>query len=197
MADNTILVLNAGSSSLKFSLFLAADKTLQPVLSGQLQGLYTAPTCQARDTAGAVIGDHRWERHPLGHDGAVAYLTDFLRQYRSEHHLVAVGHRVVHGGVEYSAPVRVNTAIVSQLERLVPLAPLHQPHNLAPIKILLQRTSDLPQVACFDTAFHRSQRAVAQAFALPSVITERGVWRYGFHGLSCEYIASVLAGICR
>src|SRR5512135_1297531 len=100
MADNTILVLNAGSSSLKFSLFLTADKTLQPILSGQLQGLYTAPTFQARDAAGAVIGDHYWEKSfALGHDGAVAYLTDFLRQYRSEHRLVAVGHRVVHGGV--------------------------------------------------------------------------------------------------
>ncbi|HYQ90819.1 MAG TPA: acetate/propionate family kinase, partial [Candidatus Competibacteraceae bacterium] len=193
MADNTILVLNAGSSSLKFSLFLAADKTLQPVLSGQLQGLYTAPTFQARDTAGAVIGDHRWEEgHRLGHDGAIAYLTDFLRQYRSEYQLIAVGHRVVHGGVEYSAPVRVNTAIVSQLERLVPLAPLHQPHNLTPIKILLQRTPPLPQVACFDTAFHHTHPPVAQAFALPPAITERGVRRYGFHGLSYEYIASVL-----
>src|SRR5512143_2167363 len=192
MADNTLLVLNAGSSSLKFSLFLATDKTLQPVLSGQLQGLYTASTFQARDTAGAVIGDYRWERHPLGHDGAIAYLTDFLRQYRSEHQLVAVGHRVVHGGVEYSAPVRVDADTIEQLERLVPLAPLHQPHNLTPIKILLQRTPPLPQVACFDTAFHHTHPPVAQDFALPPAITERGVRRYGFHGLSYEYIASVL-----
>ena len=148
MADNTILVLNAGSSSLKFSLFLEQDKTLQPVLGGQLQGLYTAPQFQARDAAGAVIGEHRWEEgHRLGHDGAIAYLTDFLRQYRSEYQLVAVGHRVVHGGVAYSAPVRVDADTIEQLEQLVPLAPLHQPHNLAPIKILLQRTPPLPQVA--------------------------------------------------
>ena len=154
MAENTILVLNAGSSSLKFSLFLVAAKTLQPVLGGQIQGLYTAPKFHARDAADTVIGEHRWdEGGRLDHDGAIAYLTDFLRQYRSEHHLVAVGHRVVHGGVEYSAPVRVNAAIVGQLERLVPLAPLHQPHNLTPIKILLQRTPPLPQVACFDTGF--------------------------------------------
>ena len=112
MADNTILVLNAGSSSLKFSLFLVENKTLQLALGGQLQGLYTAPTFHARDAAGAVIGEHRWEEgHRLGHDGAIAYLTDFLRQYRSEHQLVAVGHRVVHGGVEYSAPVRVDAEI--------------------------------------------------------------------------------------
>jgi acetate kinase len=193
MADNTILVLNAGSSSLKFSLFLEQDKTLQLLLGGQLQGLYTAPQFQARDAAGTVIGEHRWEEgHRLGHDGAIAYLTDFLRQYRSEYQLVAVGHRVVHGGVAYSAPVRVDADTIEQLERLVPLAPLHQPHNLAPIKILLQRTPPLPQVACFDTAFHHTHPPVAQAFALPPAITERGVRRYGFHGLSYEYIASVL-----
>jgi acetate kinase len=192
MAD-TILVLNAGSSSLKFSLFLAEDKTLQLALGGQLQGLYTAPKFHARDTAGTVIGEHRWEEgHRLGHDGAIAYLTDFLRQYRSEYQLVAVGHRVVHGGIEYSAPVRVNADTIEKLDRLVPLAPLHQPHNLAPIKILLQRTPPLPQVACFDTAFHHTHPPVAQAFALPPAITERGVRRYGFHGLSYEYIASVL-----
>jgi acetate kinase len=192
MAD-TILVLNAGSSSLKFSLFLVEDKTLQLVLGGQLQGLYTAPQFQARDAAGTVIGEHRWEEgHRLGHDGAIAYLTDFLRQYRREYQLVAVGHRVVHGGIEYSAPVRVDADIIEKLDRLVPLAPLHQPHNFAPIKILLQRTPPLPQVACFDTAFHHTHPPVAQAFALPPAITERGVRRYGFHGLSYEYIASVL-----
>jgi acetate kinase len=193
MAD-TILVLNAGSSSLKFSLFLEQDKTLQLVLGGQLQGLYTtAPKFHARDAAGTIIGEHHWgEGDRLGHDGAVAYLTDFLRQYRSEHQLVAVGHRVVHGGVEYSAPVRVDADTIEQLDRLVPLAPLHQPHNLTPIKILLQRTPSLPQVACFDTAFHHTHPSVAQAFALPPAITERGVRRYGFHGLSYEYIASVL-----
>lgn len=192
MAD-TILVLNAGSSSLKFSLFLEQDKTLQPVLGGQLQGLYTAPQFHARDAAGTVIGEHHWEQgQRLGHDGAIAHLTDFLRQYRSEYQLVAVGHRVVHGGIEHSAPVRVDAEIVAKLDRLVPLAPLHQPHNLAPIKILLQRTPPPPQVACFDTAFHHTHPPVAQAFALPPAITERGVRRYGFHGLSYEYIASVL-----
>ncbi len=192
MAD-TILVLNAGSSSLKFSLFLAENQALQLALGGQLQGLYTAPTFHARDATGAVIGEHRWEEGlRLGHDGAIAYLTDFLRRYRSEHQLVAVGHRVVHGGVEYSAPVRVDADTIEQLERLAPLAPLHQPHNLTPIKILLQRTPLLPQVACFDTAFHHTHPPVTQAFALPPEITERGVRRYGFHGLSYEHIASVL-----
>jgi acetate kinase len=105
---------------------------------------------------------------------------------------VGVGHRVVHGGLEYSKPVRVDAGIVAALEKYIPLAPLHQPHNLAPIKALLERAPQLPQVACFDTAFHRGQPSVAQAFALPKAITDRGVLRYGFHGLSYEYIAGVL-----
>jgi acetate kinase len=190
---NMITVLNAGSSSLKFSLFLEEDKTLKQVLGGQLEGLYTAPQFHARDAAGTVCGECTWgEGHQLGHDGAIAYLLDFLRRHLSEHPLLAVGHRVVHGGVEFSAPVRVDADLLEKLERLVPLAPLHQPHNLMPIKVLQQRAPHLPQVACFDTAFHRSQPAVAQAFALPPKITERGVRRYGFHGLSYEYIASVL-----
>lgn len=190
---DTILVLNAGSSSLKFSLFVVEDKALQLALGGQLQGLYTAPAFQARDAAGAVIGERRWEEgRPLGHDGAIAFLTDFLNQYSGEHQLVAVGHRVVHGSIEYLAPVRVDTAVLERLDRLAPLAPLHQPHNLTPIRILQQQTPRLPQVACFDTAFHCTHPPVAQAFALPPVITERGVRRYGFHGLSYEYIAAVL-----
>ncbi len=105
---------------------------------------------------------------------------------------MAVGHRVVHGGLDYSAPVLLSPEILERLERFVPLAPLHQPHNLAPIRMLLANRPDLPQVACFDTAFHRGQSELAQAFALPPEITERGVRRYGFHGLSYEYIASVL-----
>ena len=125
-------------------------------------------------------------------DGGIAYLADFLRAQLGEHQLVAVGHRVVHGGLDYAAPVRLTAEIVDHLEQLVPLAPLHQPHNLKPIRLLLANRPELPQVACFDTAFHRAQPAVAQAFALPAEITERGVRRFGFHGLSYEYIASVL-----
>jgi acetate kinase len=106
--------------------------------------------------------------------------------------VVALGHRVVHGGLEFSEPTRITPAVVAKLEKLVPLAPLHQPHNLVPIRLAAQRLPGLPQVACFDTAFHSCQPEIAQAFALPSAITERGVRRYGFHGLSYEYIASVL-----
>jgi len=191
--SDAILVLNAGSSSIKFSLFLERGESLEPFLGGQLEGLYTAPRFKARDAAGSVIGDKQWAPgEALGHDGAITHLSDFLRQHLGEHRLAAVGHRVVHGGVEYAAPVRLTTEIVNDLEQFIPLAPLHQPHNLTPIRLLLANRPELPQVACFDTAFHRHQPEVAQAFALPPEITGRGVRRYGFHGLSYEYIASVL-----
>ena len=191
--SDAILVVNAGSSSIKFSVVLDRDgeRSLEPLLGGQLEGVTTEPRFSARDAAGALIAEQRWTQ-PLGHDGAIEHIAAFLREPLSAHRLAAVGHRVVHGGLAFSAPVRLTPAIVAQLEQLIPLAPLHQPHNLAPIKTLLASHPTLPQVACFDTAFHRGQTEVAQAFALPPVITERGVRRYGFHGLSYEYIACVL-----
>jgi acetate kinase len=192
MAD-VIGVLNAGSSSFKFSLFAQSAQGAQVVARGQAEALYTAPHFVAKDEIGAVLGEKWWgENVQLGHAGALDYLVAFLRERLAEHRLVGVGHRVVHGGLEYSKPVRVDAGIVAALEKYIPLAPLHQPHNLAPIKALLERAPQLPQVACFDTAFHRGQPSVAQAFALPKAITDRGVLRYGFHGLSYEYIAGVL-----
>lgn len=203
--SDAILVVNAGSSSIKFSVFLvhtevgngsrvgSGEQGLDPLLGGQLAGIYTAPRFVAKDAAGNVIGEQAWaEGEAIGHDGAVDYLAEFLRARLGEHRLAAVGHRVVHGGLDYSAPVRLDAAIVERLSRLNALAPLHQPHNLAPIRILLANRPELPQVACFDTAFHRTQPELAQAFALPPEIVEHGVRRYGFHGLSYEYIASVL-----
>jgi acetate kinase len=193
---DVILVLNAGSSSIKFSLFLAQPGALALLLSGQIEGLYTAPRFAAKDAAGASISAHTWDKGTrLGHDGAIDYLIGFLQKYREDYRLIAVGHRVVHGGVDFSAPTLVTAQVIAKLEKLVPLAPLHQPHNLAPIRIVAERTPQLPQVACFDTAFHRAQPEIAQSFALPSAITERGVRRYGFHGLSYEYIASALPGL--
>jgi len=192
---DAIGVLNAGSSSLKFSLF--AEESGHPTLvaRGQAEGLYTSPRFVAKDAAGEVLDEKTWRAGAtLGHDGALEYLVAFLRERLAQHRLIGVGHRVVHGGREFVKPVRVDAGIVAALEKYVPLAPLHQPHNLAPIKALLARMPGLPQVACFDTAFHRAQPPVAQAFALPASITERGVLRYGFHGLSYEYIASVLPG---
>ncbi len=195
MAD-AILVLNAGSSSIKFSLF--ADQAAEPELKlrGQIEGLYTKPRFVARDAAGATLGEHEWtEGTRLGHDSAIEHLSGFLQSYSGQYRLGAVGHRVVHGGMEFSAPVRIDPSIVTRLEQYVALAPLHQPHNLSPIRFIAGKSPDLPQVACFDTAFHCRQPEVAQSFALPATITDRGVRRYGFHGLSYEYIASILHGL--
>ncbi|HEX4883284.1 MAG TPA: acetate/propionate family kinase [Casimicrobiaceae bacterium] len=192
MAD-VILVLNAGSSSFKFSVFSVAGDDLAVVVRGQAEGLTTAPRFVAKDVGGAVVDEKAWgDGARIGHAGALDHLVAFLRARRAEHTLVGVGHRVVHGGAEYAAPVRLDAAVVAALEKYVPLAPLHQPHNLAPIRLLLDMLPALPQVACFDTAFHRGMPAVAQAFALPKAITDRGVLRYGFHGLSYEYIADAL-----
>jgi len=190
MAD-AILVLNAGSSSLKFSLFELASGSPVLVQRGQLEGLTTNTHFVARGSDGAQVAERSWYR-ALGHDGAMAYLVEHMRTTLATHALRAVGHRVVHGGMRYTRPVRLDAAVVAYLETLVPLAPLHQPHNLAPIRALLAHAPQLPQIACFDTSFHRTMPEIAQAFALPPAITDRGVRRYGFHGLSYEYIASVL-----
>ena len=190
---DAVAVLNAGSSSIKFSLFTANGGELELVARGQAEGLFTSPRFVAKGADGGTLVEKSWgDGVQLGHGGALDHLVSYLRTDFAQHRLVAVGHRVVHGGLEYSKPVRVDAAVVAALEKFVPLAPLHQPHNLAPIRALLERAPALPQVACFDTAFHHGQPAVAQAFALPKAITDRGVRRYGFHGLSYEYIAQVL-----
>ena len=187
---DAILVLNAGSSSIKFSLYAE-----ELVASGQIAGIYTEPRFVARNGAGKPAGEKRWQSK-LGHEGALAHIVDWLKTtHGDDYRLAAVGHRVVHGGSDYAAPVRVSAAVLARLEKFVPLAPLHQPHNLAPIRSLLERSPQLPQVACFDTAMHRSNPDVAQMFALPAELTEAGVRRYGFHGLSYEYIASKLPEI--
>jgi len=190
---DTIAVLNAGSSSLKFSLFAQRGEELDLVARGQAEGLYTAPRFVAKDGAAKPLGEKAWgEGTRLGHDGALDHLVDFLRAELAQYTLVGIGHRVVHGGSEFARPIRLDAKVLAALEKFVPLAPLHQPHNLAPIRALLERSPRLPQVACFDTAFHSGAPPVAQAFALPRAITDRGVRRYGFHGLSYEYIATVL-----
>ncbi len=190
---DTIAVLNAGSSSMKFALFALRDTRLLLVARGQAEGLYTSPRFVAKDGNGKLLVENAWgEGAKLGHEGALEYLLAFLRTELADYRLAGVGHRVVHGGPDYARPVRIDRAVLAALEKYVPLAPLHQPHNLAPIRALLQRSPALPQVACFDTAFHHGQPPVAQAFALPRSITDRGVRRYGFHGLSYEYIAHAL-----
>ena len=190
---NLILVLNAGSSSIKFSLFDIDGAGLEFFLRGQFEGIYTSPHFTVKDAHGTTVEEKEWSQgEDLGHDGAIAYLVDFLQAHRGGHKLVAAGHRVVHGGLAFSHAVRVDARLVAELQKLSPLAPLHQPHNLKSIEIVAKLRPELVQVACFDTAFHRAQPEVAQAFALPESITDRGVRRYGFHGLSYEYISSVL-----
>jgi acetate kinase len=192
MAD-AIVVVNAGSSSLKFSLFVVRAGELTLDVRGQIEALNTAPRFVAKNLSGRTLAERSWgEDAKLGHDGAIEHLRGFLREQLAGDRLVGVGHRVVHGGPEYADPVRVDDGVLKALERLVPLAPLHQPHNLAPIAAMRARAPEVPQVACFDTAFHRTNPEVAQRFALPSALHEAGVRRYGFHGLSYEYIGSAL-----
>ena len=192
MAD-AIAVVNAGSSSIKFSLFVTRRSDLELELHGQIEGIYTKPHFIAKRPDGSSAGEKSWpEGKKLGHDGALDYLVDFLRSELAHDHLTGVGHRVVHGGLDFKGPVLVNAGVAAQIGKLVPLAPLHQPHNLAPIQRLLNRAPELPQVACFDTSFHTTNPDLAQRFALPEELHNAGVRRYGFHGLSYEYIASVL-----
>lgn len=190
------LVLNAGSSSLKFQVF-EAEEAAEPrrIYRGLFDGLGGAPRFVVKDDAGAVMTEQSWtESDRFGHEQALGHLATWLRENRADYRLQAVGHRVVHGGTQYSAPVIVDQHVLHSLEQFIPLAPLHQPHNLEPIRILQRILPDLPQIACFDTAFHRRQPEIAQLYALPGAMTEKGVRRYGFHGLSYAYIASVMPG---
>ncbi len=189
---DTIAVLNAGSSSLKFSVF-GVGETLTLNVRGQVEGIGTAPRFVAKDPSGAVVAEQSWGgSDAIDHAGAVEHLFSYLATDLKRGRLLAVGHRVVHGGTRYGAPVRVDAAVIDALAELVPLAPLHQPHNLTPIRAIAARMPALPQVACFDTAFHHDQPPLAQAFALPPEITGQGVRRYGFHGLSYEYVAGAM-----
>ncbi|MDR3568646.1 MAG: acetate/propionate family kinase [Syntrophobacteraceae bacterium] len=191
--DDAIIVLNAGSSSLKFSVFIMGERGLELHLNGQIGGLFTKPRFEAR-RAGIVIDSRDWsESEHIGHKEAIEFLFQWGTQGPMEgHRAAAVGHRVVHGGLEFADAVRIDDEVIGKLEKLVSLAPLHQPYNLAAIRASADFRPDLLQVACFDTSFHRTIPAVAQAFAIPRSYSEEGVRRYGFHGLSFEYINSVL-----
>lgn len=192
-----ICVLNAGSSSLKFTFYANQEERPGVLYDGQIEGILTESHFKVKDGSGKVVEEKKWPPgSPLGHDGAIEALFAWARGVLgSTGRIAAVGHRVVHGGSVYTKPTRINARILADLEQFIPLAPLHQPHNLAPIRAIACRNPDTPQVACFDTAFHTTIPDLAQAFALPRKITEQGVRRYGFHGLSYEYIASVLPGI--
>jgi acetate kinase len=191
--SEAILVINAGSSSIKFSLFVLRGEDLEQDVRGQIEGLFTAPRFVAKDGDGKTVSEKSWgEGVRLGHEGALDHLTQFLRGELRDLTLIGVGHRVVHGGLEYTQPVRIDRTVLAALGKFIPLAPLHQPHNLTPIRLMLERRPDLPQMACFDTSFHRTSPPISQRFAIPAELHDAGVQRYGFHGLSYEYVASVL-----
>lgn len=189
-----LIVLNAGSSSLKFQVFERPDGPEgRVVFRGLFEGLGGSAHFVVRDAAGATLDETTWASGDrLGHEDALLHLISWLRQHQEGRKLAAIGHRVVHGGEAFLRPILVDEAVIQALEALVPLAPLHQPHNLEPIRIVRRRLPGLPQVACFDTAFHHTQPEIARMFALPRELQERGVRRYGFHGLSYDYIASAL-----
>lgn len=189
---DVIGVLNSGSSSIKYSVFAITDGELRCTIAGQIESLHTSPRFVAKSD-GEIVAEKRWgECNKLAHADATEFLLDFLRKEIAGSHLIAVGHRVAHGGLKYRSPVRVNSGVVEDLEQLIPLAPLHQPYNLAPISLGLKRVPSLPQVACFDTAFHASTPDLFQRYAIPAALHDEGLRRYGYHGISYEYIVSVL-----
>jgi len=187
-----ILVVNAGSSSIKFSVFeTLADRSPSARAHGQVEGIGTSPHLEVADSKGSKLADGPVARNDYA--GAIAAIHDWFGMHvGGAVEFDGVGHRVVHGGSTYSRPVLIDSKVMAELEALIPLAPLHEPHHIAVIRAIGAIAPNAPQIACFDTAFHRSQPALAQEFALPRELTEKGVRRYGFHGLSYEYIVSVL-----
>ena len=195
MNDYTVVV-NAGSSSLKFSVYRRAENdswTLEA--RGQVEGIGTSPKFSAKDGADKPIGDVALDPTIRDARAALGFVANWLRDRYHGAHVCGVGHRVVHGGAQYSGPTIVTPEVMENLRALIPLAPLHQPYNLSAIEAVWERLPGVAQVVCFDTSFHRGQPAVAQLVPLPREIRDAGVQRYGFHGLSYEYIASALPSV--
>ncbi len=193
--NSYLLVINAGSSSIKFTVYTVDYLSEQQIAeaTGQIDGINTQLNFVVKNVDGSLLSAP--DQSACGahdHKAAIALMMGWLQNYFAKGTLLAVGHRVVHGGQHYFAPVLIDKNVLIELEKLIPLAPLHQPHNLAIIRELLKMMPSLPQVACFDTAYHHTQSAVAQCFAIPQELTHEGIRRYGFHGLSYEYIVSIL-----
>jgi acetate kinase len=188
------VVLNAGSSSLKFCVYCRPEtEAWRLEARGQIEGIGTSPRFAAKDEAGAPLEAHDVNLSAVKDAGtALDTLAAWLRSRYGGARVLGVGHRVVHGGAKFVGPTIVTPQVLEDLRKLVPLAPLHQPYNLAAIDAVSERLPGVPQVACFDTSFHRGQAAVAEVVPLPDEICRAGVQRYGFHGLSYEYVASVL-----
>jgi acetate kinase len=192
--SDAILILNAGSSSIKFELFKVVDGSAETRLDGQMEGIGASPHLIARDARRQVLADQRWPGPDVAdHVAALERIMEGIAPGIEGRRIIAVGHRVVHGGPDLADPMLVDDAAMATLRALMPLAPLHQPHNIAGIEAATRRFPGVPQVACFDTAFHRAHAWEADTFALPPEYYARGIRRYGFHGLSYEYIAQLLA----
>jgi len=192
--SDAILTLNAGSSSLKFALFDIAGDDVRAAITGEIEKLDSAPHLVARDAQGRVFAEKDWDHAPA-FDALVDEILTWAEAHLNGNALVAVGHRMVHGGPDHTAPARVTPALLKALDDLVPLAPLHLPHNIAPIRAVAKARPDLVQVVTFDTAFHRTMPRLATLIAVPRKYQQEGVRRYGFHGLSYEYIAGRLSEI--
>jgi acetate kinase len=191
--DDYAVVLNAGSSSLKFCVYRRPEaEGWRLEARGQIEGIGTSPRFSAKDDAGRILDERQLGKTVLDGRTALDSLAGWLRSKYGGARVLAVGHRVVHGGAKFAAPTVVTPQVLEELRKLVPLAPLHQPYNLAAIEAVSEQLPGVPQVACFDTSFHRGQAEVAEVIPLPREICCSGVQRYGFHGLSYEYIASVL-----
>ena len=189
-----IIVVNAGSSSIKFSGYGAMDQQ-EPalLLKGQIEGIGTMPHLVARNANCGIITEKTWPRGDKSdHEALFGYLVDWVQTHLGGERPVAIGHRVLHGGTRFAEATLVDAAVLDYLQSLCSLAPLHQPHNLAAIRAIAAVAPSLRQVACFDTAFHHDQPEVAQCFGLPRDLHDSGIRRYGFHGLSYDYIASAL-----
>ncbi|MCG6858430.1 MAG: acetate/propionate family kinase [Salaquimonas sp.] len=184
----SILVINAGSSSIKFKVY-AVNLSIR--LQGELEGIGSSPHVTATDARGAKVIDQSWQEATSVHD-IIAKLIKWLERHLGEKRLVAIGHRVALGGLDHSGPVVITPSVMNKLRALVPLAPMHQPRNLEPIESLHRLHPHIPQVACFDTAFHRTVPEIASLYGLPRALSEAGARRYGFHGLSYEYISGRL-----
>src|SRR5262249_23441592 len=191
--DDYALVLNAGSSSLKFCVFQRPKgESWRLEARGQIEGIGTTPRLSVKGGDGHKLVDEKLDSSIRDGSAAVDALAGWLRATYGGSRVLGVGHRVVHGGSDFSGPVVITEAVLAELKKLIPLAPLHQPYNLAAIEAVFERLPQGPQVACFDTSFHRGHSAVADLVPLPADLRKFGLQRYGFHGLSYEYIASVL-----
>ncbi len=187
-----LLVINAGSSSIKFAGYADHGQSELVLLGkGQIEGLRTEPRFFCKNAIGEVMGEHPWPG-PITHADAIDYIIGWIEENATNVRVAAAGHRVVFGGAKYTHPIRLDEQVIAEIETLVPFFPLHLPHNLAAIEALAERNPSLPQVACFDNSFHRTQPKVAQWFALPRPLFDQGIRRYGFHGLSYEFIARTL-----